>query len=74
VTRREIPARVGDRLGRVLAHVRQAEAKAEHARAGLGEALAVAQDDGYSVRQLAAVLEMQPTSVQRLIDRARAEA
>ena len=71
---REIPTRKRDQLRRVLVHVQLLEAKAEHARAGLGEVLAQSQDDGYSVRQLAAALELHPTAVQRLISSARAEA
>jgi len=53
---------------------RQAAARATEARLGLARALADAQADGASVRELAELLDLQPTTVQRLIAAAKENA
>ena len=74
---RSLPA-VGD--GEALARVRRARrrldtaaAKAEAARVEYEQALADAQTSGYSVRSLADLLDLQPTTVQRLIASAKTD-
>jgi predicted transcriptional regulator len=65
MTRRD-PA-VERRVERRLQAERLAESKAAAARADLARELANARDAGYSVRALAELFGLQPTSVQRLI-------
>ena len=59
------------RIARKLEAAKLATTKAAAARAALAAELAAAQADGYSVRQLADVFHLQPTTVQRLIAAAK---
>lgn len=69
--RRNVPAGLSVALARAQRRARAAADKATAARLDLARALADAQDRGYSVRDLAFELQVQPTTVQRLIAAAR---
>jgi len=59
------------RVTRAHREATKAAAAAKGARYALGVQLLAAQADGHSVRELAALLDVQPTSVQRWIAAAK---
>jgi hypothetical protein len=67
MTPRDLPAPLARSLVSAAQRDHSANARARTARFQLAQALADAQAKGYSVRTLAQALDVQPTTVQRLI-------